>query len=326
MPFEDLKRGAANLESEQTHRDAKTSVRDSESFAPAVSTSVSPFSLVMRIGTTIRVSRDGRVLRRRMIRRLTGFAILLLAALNSSGCASLRKVGLRPAETVMLSTYPLSSDKAFGTGFLMALRDRRVPGGVVPVMVTSTHLAKTADRGSIYMPLRGFDQQGDLSVAILEVVPATKGKPFYVRHPSLDVAAFKVRLPQQLPVPLLLTLLEEKNLENRNAPRAGEEVSFVGFPEGQGTSLGMFPVLRAGKVASLDQSLVGLRSFLINGDVYPGDSGAPVFRASQKGKPSVVGMVIERLGLGSRRPFPLALAVDANAIRETLRLLAEREH
>ncbi|MGB7794269.1 MAG: hypothetical protein WBL39_23990, partial [Terrimicrobiaceae bacterium] len=100
-----------------------------------------------------------------MIRRLTGFAILLLAALNSSGCASLRKVGLRPAETVMLSTYPLSSDKAFGTGFLMALRDRRVPGGVVPVMVTSTHLAKTADRGSIYMPLRGFDQQGDLSVA-----------------------------------------------------------------------------------------------------------------------------------------------------------------
>ena len=324
MPFESAKGGAANLELEQTHRDAKTGVRDLESFVPAASNCVCPFGLVMRIGAITRLSRHARDLRQR-IRLLTGFTILLLAALNSNGCASLRKEGLKPAETVMLSTYPLSSDKAFGTGFLMALRDRRAPGGVVPVMVTSTHLVKTADRGSIYMPLRGFDRQGDLSVAILEVVPATKGKPFYVRHPSLDVAAFKVRFPQQLPVPLLLTLLEEKNLENRNAPRAGEEVSFVGFPEGQGTSLGMFPVLRAGKVASLDQSLVGLRSFLINGDVYPGDSGAPVFRASQNGKPSVVGMVIERLGLGSRRPFPLALAVDANAIRETLRLLAERE-
>jgi hypothetical protein len=49
--------------------------------------------------------------------------------------------------------------------------------------------------------------------------------------------------------------------------RVGEEVTFVGFPEGQGTSLGMFPVLRAGTVASFDQSLLGLRSFLINGDV-----------------------------------------------------------
>jgi hypothetical protein len=259
------------------------------------------------------------------VRRLLEFAILLMAALSSNGCANLRTGGLKPAETMILSTYPLSSDKAFGTGFLMAMKDSRAPGGVVPVMVTSTHLVKTAERGSIYMPLRGFDRQGNLAVAVLEVVPARKDKPFYVRHPSLDIAAFRVRFPRQLPVPLLLTLLEEKNLESRDAPHAGEEVNFVGFPEGQGTSLGMFPVLRAGKVASLDQSLIGLPSFLINGDVYPGDSGAPVFRSTQKGKPSVVGMVIERLGLGGRSPFPLALAVDANAIRETLRLLAEGE-
>ena len=114
-------------------------------------------------------------------------------------------------------------------------------------------------------------------------------------------------------------------MESENEPRAGDEVTFVGFPEGQGTSLGMFPVLRAGKVASFDQSLLGLRSFLINGDVYPGDSGAPVFRASRSGRPGVVGMVIERLGFERRNPFPLALAVDARAIRETLRLLSERD-
>ena len=260
-----------------------------------------------------------------MITRFVGFTVLLLTTLSSNGCASLRKNGLRPAETVILSTYPLASKKAFGTGFLMAMKDRSAPGGVAPVMVTSTHLVKTAGWGAVYMPLRGFDANGNLSVAILEVVPARKGKPFYVRHPQLDVAAFKVRFPKQLPVPLLLTLLEEKNLESRNGPHAGEEVAFVGFPEGQGTSLGMFPVLRAGTVASFDQSLLGLRSFLINGDVYPGDSGAPVFRASQTGSLSVVGMVVERLGFGRRSPFPLALAVDAKAIRETLRLLAERD-
>ena len=268
---------------------------------------------------------QGEELGRRMITRFVRFAVPLLTALSFNGCAGLRKDGLNPAETMILSTYPLASDKAFGTGFLMAMKDRGAPGGVVPVMVTSTHLVKTAGRGAIYMPLRGFDAEGNLSVTVLEVVPAKNGPPFYVRHPRLDVAAFKVRFPEYFPTPLLLALLEERNLESQNEPRAGEEVTFVGFPEGQGTSLGMFPVLRAGKVASFDQSLLGLRSFLVNGDVYPGDSGAPVFRASQTGRPSVVGMVVERLGFGRRSPFPLALAVDSRAIRETLRLLAERD-
>jgi len=273
----------------------------------------------------IEVFRNSRGSIWRKVTRLGGFAVLLLTTLGSNGCASLRKNGLNPAETVILSTYPLASDNAFGTGFLMAMKDDSAPGGLVPVMVTSTHLVKAARRGAIYMPLRGFDALGNLSVTLLEVVPARKRIPFYVRHPRLDVAAFKVRFPEGLPTPLLLTLLEEKNLESKNGPRAGDEVAFAGFPEGQGTSLGMFPVLRAGKVASFDQSLLGLRSFLINGDVYPGDSGAPVFRASKTGRPSVVGMVVERLSIERRAPFPLALAVDANAIKETLRLLAERD-
>ena len=251
-------------------------------------------------------------------------ALLLLAVLFAIGCASLRKNGLNSAETMILSTYPLASSKAFGTGFLVAMKDRRSPDGVIPVMVTSTHLVKSAGQGAIYMPLRGFDPGGGLSIALLEVVPGKKGVPFYVKHPKLDVAAFKVRFPAGMQVPLLLTVVEEKNLESEADPRAGDDVAFVGFPEGQSTSLGMFPVLRAGRVASLDQSLFGLRSFLINGDVYPGDSGGPVFRITKNGRPKVVGMVVERLSVQPQERFPLALAVDAKAIRETLQLLAAR--
>jgi hypothetical protein len=252
-------------------------------------------------------------------------AVLLVAALSDIGCTTLGKGGLNPTETIILSTYPLASRRAFGTGFLVAMKDKRARGGVVPVMVTSTHLVSSAGRGAIYMPLRGFDAAGNLSVALLEVVPRLKGVPFYVKHPRLDVAAFRVRFPVGVQVPLLLTLLEEKNLDSDEDLRAGEEVAFLGFPEGQSTSLGMFPVLRSGKVASLDQSLFGLRSFLINGDVYPGDSGGPVFRLSKHGKPHVVGMVVERLSTTRRERFPLALAVDASAIKETLQLLAERK-
>ena len=257
--------------------------------------------------------------------RTAVMAVLLVAALSDIGCTTLGKSGLNPTETMILSTYPLASRRAFGTGFLVAMKDKRARGGVVPVMVTSTHLVSSAGRGAIYMPLRGFDAAGNLSVALLEVVPRRKGVPFYVKHPRLDVAAFRVRFPVGVQVPLLLTLLEEKNLDSDEDLRAGEEVAFLGFPEGQSTSLGMFPVLRSGKVASLDQSLFGLRSFLINGDVYPGDSGGPVFRLSKHGKPHVVGMVVERLSTTRRERFPLALAVDASAIKETLQLLAERK-
>jgi hypothetical protein len=257
--------------------------------------------------------------------RTAVMTVLLVAALSDIGCTTLGKSGLNPTETIILSTYPLASRRAFGTGFLVAMKDQRARGGVVPVMVTSTHLVSSAGRGAIYMPLRGFDAAGNLSVALLEVVPRQKGVPFYVKHPRLDVAAFRVRFPVGVQVPLLLTLLEEKNLDSDEDLRAGEEVAFLGFPEGQSTSLGMFPVLRSGKVASLDQSLFGLRSFLINGDVYPGDSGGPVFRLSKHGKPQVVGMVVERLSTTRRERFPLALAVDASVIKETLQLLAERK-
>lgn len=266
-----------------------------------------------------------RVQRCRHLARAAMILLLVLGVLSSIGCTFLGKTGLNPTETMILSTYPLASRKAFGTGFLVAMKDKRARGGVVPVMVTSTHLVRSAGAGAIYMPLRGFDASGNLSVALLEVVPRHKGVPFYVKHPRLDVAAFRVRLPTGVEAPLLLTLLEEKNFDSDEDPRAGEEVAFVGFPEGQSTSLGMFPVLRSGKVASLDQSLFGLRSFLINGDVYPGDSGGPVFRIAKHGKPQVVGMVVERLSTPKRERFPLALAVDASAIKETLQILAERK-
>ena len=56
----------------------------------------------------------------------------------------------------------------------------------------------------------------------------------------------------------------------------------------------------------------------------PETAEAPVFRLSNKGGPEVVGMVVERLSVERRERFPLALAVDVKAIRETLQLLAAR--
>jgi hypothetical protein len=62
--------------------------------------------------------------------------------------------------------------------------------------------------------------------------------------------------------------------------------------------------------------------FLIDADVYPGDSGAPVFRISRGGRPILAGVVLRRVGPNPRAFSHLAIAVEASAIRETLDLLA----
>lgn len=225
---------------------------------------------------------------------------------------------------MMWCTYPLASQKVIGTCFLVAMEDPQNPGRYRPVVVTSTHVLKAAGNDPFYIPLRMSGAHEKLSFALVEIGGAGEKRPFYVSHPSLDVAAFLLPVPADLGPQLAVRLLEENNLSGGSC-RAGEPVTFLGFPEGLPGSPDLFPILRDGCVAYYDPNLLTGRLFLLNGDVYPGDSGAPVFRASHNRSPRLVGMVVERLEVGDGERSPLALAVDVRSIRETLRLLAERK-
>jgi hypothetical protein len=63
--------------------------------------------------------------------------------------------------------------------------------------------------------------------------------------------------------------------------------------------------------------------FLINADVYPGDSGAPVYVAGSGGRPQLVGMIVRRIGSDAQKFSHLAVAIEAGAIRETLRMFSQ---
>jgi hypothetical protein len=249
-------------------------------------------------------------------------AAALTVAAAWTGCA-LREGRMTPTETVLWATAPVISERAIGTGFLVALRLPEAPGGFVPVVVTSGHLLKTTSRRGLVIPVRVVDGTGALTI-----VPAggrvPVGRAWFVRHPEFDVAAFPLVLPDAVPTPVSLPLLEEANFAPVNPPRAGDEASFAGFPEGLPASELLFPVLRAGRVASCDQSVADLPYFLINADVFPGDSGSPVFAVRPAGRPRVTGMVIQRLEAGRDHALPLALAVRSGVIRETLDLLRAR--
>jgi hypothetical protein len=125
----------------------------------------------------------------------------------------------------------------------------------------------------------------------------------------------------------LPSCLEEKALSSgARELRVGDEVTFLGFPDVFPGTPGAFPLLRSGKIASYPTAEMRAgRKFVINADVYPGDSGAPVFARTRGGRAELVGMIVQRIGLNARAFSHFAIAVDASAIRETLQLLAERE-
>jgi hypothetical protein len=255
-------------------------------------------------------------------------ALLALAGCVLSACAGpvpgVRGTSLNATEKMMWSTYPLATRKGMGTGFVIARRDSRPP-----VLVTSTHVLETIGRGPLLVGARVPNANGESpDIVLIQFQPQPGNERFFVRHPRLDLAAFVLNLPPDVAASANVpTFLNERSIATRSsALRTGAEVSFLGFPDVLPGTAGAFPVLRTGRVASYPVGTAGAKGlFVINADVYPGDSGAPVFANGRGGHPKLVGMIIRRVGLERRAFSHLAIAVEASAISETLQLLAARE-
>jgi hypothetical protein len=230
--------------------------------------------------------------------------------------------GLNSAEKVILATYPIATVNALGTGFLLAIKDPESKAGYDLVIITSGHLVKAAGEKPLILLLRTISPNGDVSGIIVNLTKGPKRPPCVV-HPSLDIAAFRIPIPRDMPTGAILPALHELDLDFTDL-RAGDGISVAGFPEGEGDLSGAFPLLRTGVVASIDQTFPGTPGFLINTAIYPGDSGAPAFLTAPGKRPQVVGMVVEYYRGPGENPMPLALAVDAHGIRETVDLLLHR--
>lgn len=251
---------------------------------------------------------------------------LMMAAVLLSGCAGHMNV----SEKMMWSTYPLATQKGAATGFVINRKDARAPGGVLPVVFTSAHVLETVGRGPLIIGIRKLDENGEIQAALLAFnPPGARGKErFYVRHPQHDLAAFALHLPEEVAERAQMSSCVDQRMLAHDGKRlrSGVEVSFLGYPEVLPGTEGGFPVLRSGRVASYPVGTSQAHGrFLINADVYPGDSGAPVF-VTQGGRPRLVGMISQRISPEERQFSHLAVAVDANVIRETMDLLMAAEN
>ncbi len=246
-------------------------------------------------------------------------ALLVLATIATAGCAT----GLTPAEKMMWSTYVIASPKGIATGVIVNRRDRSAPNGIVPVLVTSAHVLTVAPQGPFYLAYRSPEPGAPPQINILELDPPEQSDHFFVRHPRHDVAVLEIRLPPELAREVTLpSFLEEKAIALlEDEPHPGEDVSILGFPSIYPGTEGAFAVLRSGRVASYAAGPPAAReTFLINTNVYSGDSGGPVF-STRRGKPRLVGILTERIGR-KEGSVPLAVALNASVVAETLRMEA----
>jgi hypothetical protein len=111
----------------------------------------------------------------------------------------------------------------------------------------------------------------------------------------------------------LVSFLNESAIATRGGdPRVGEEISVLGFPQVLPGTEGAFAVLRGGKIASYSAGSSRSREkFLVNANVYAGDSGGPVFAARGRRTPNLLGLLTERIGPKSGA-VPLAVAVNCD--------------
>jgi hypothetical protein len=263
----------------------------------------------------------------RVVRAMVFLGITILFA----GCAELgigSSARLTPSEKMMWSTYAIGTRQGMATCVIINRKDRSAPGGILPVLVTATHVLAGAPRGPYFLAIRTPNPSGNPEVAILEIKSAWFAQAVSMRHPRHDIAALELRMPPEVAEAVHLPSFIDENAIARpgDDARAGDTVSVLGFPKVFPGTEGGFAVLRAGKIASYSPGTPRDREkFLVNTNAYSGDSGGPVFAGRRRdGRPILLGLLIERIGEKAGE-VPLAVAVDAHVIRETLQLLAQHK-
>jgi hypothetical protein len=246
-----------------------------------------------------------------------------------SGCAGLGTGSaprLTPSEKMMWSTYAIGTSRGMATCVIINRKDRSAPHGVVPVLITATHVLAVAPHGPYFLAIRTANPNGNPNVSILAFKPAWLAQAVYTHHPQQDIAALELRIPEEMAGLVELPSFIDENAIGRpgDEPHVGDAVSMLGFPKVFPGTEGAFPILRAARIASYSPGTARDREkFLVNTNVYSGDSGGPVFAGRRRDRrPILVGLMIERIGEKAGE-VPLAVAVDAHAIRETLQLLAQ---
>jgi hypothetical protein len=119
------------------------------------------------------------------------------------------------------------------------------------VLITANHVLEEMSGENATLYLRVKDTNSDWRVFPTLIKIRENGHTLWVKHPSADVAAMYVRLPNNVWIPTLSTeLLADDDLVKKYELHPGDTLECLGYPFGLVGSPSGFPILRSGKIAS----------------------------------------------------------------------------
>lgn len=257
-------------------------------------------------------------------------------------------IGIASAEDlstqIVRATCKIAGGNSAATAFLL----RRVAADPAPprqfALITGAHVFDSMPGEQATLVWRQKEPDGSYKKLPINVPIRKEGKALWVKHPSADVAALLVELPENADQPTVSAdLLATDEMLQQAAVHPGDELRFLGFPHQFEASPAGFGVLRRGEISSYPLlPTKTVKTFLAGVNVFEGDSGGPVYMAEAnrviEGNPQpqntrlILGLVSGQHFLDEdiktpyeirkvRHRLGLAIIVHATSIRETLELL-----
>lgn len=243
---------------------------------------------------------------------------------------------------LMNATFKVVNKDSTATGFVLVSPLAPEAGQQELILVSAAHVFEKMSGDECRIVLREQQPAGRFRRKEVALTIRSNGKPLWVRHPDVDIAALKFALPADQSVPgLPVDALVSEPSGGPDSVRCADDVWIPGYPARLESGPAGFPILRRGTVASFPLAPVReRRTYMVAANTFGGDSGAPVFKrrhvpATERNQsPLVVGLIV---GLHREttktvapdeertvhRPLGLAIAVHSVFIRQTVDLLLD---
>lgn len=235
--------------------------------------------------------------------------------------------------TVQLEQPLGNGMRTVGTGFL--IQDPTPDGKPRVVLVTANHVFEKMPGDKATIGYRIENADGSWRFAPESITIRKAGHALWTHHGDRDVAAITITAPDAFAKAAIpMNWLAGDDTFNKFQFGPGDELMALGFPQGLSSNPAGFPILRSGRVASYPLSpSKAFPTFLLDFNVFPGNSGGPVYTAgnlhrrdgvTNEDQPFVAGMLTQEVELNSQT-LQIGIVTQARYIRETLGLLDDRK-
>ncbi len=271
-------------------------------------------------------------------------AALSLVLLTGAGAAPARAEDFNTQ--VVNATFKLENPQSTATAFLFTRPANGRPEPNRFILVTAAHVLEKMAGHEATLVLRRKEAEGVYKKLPLKLAVRKDNKPLWVKHPAMDVAVMEVTIPDNAEVSRLsLDLLASDASLKQYQVHPGDTLRCMGYPYRMEANEAGFPILRSGVIASFPLTPARTnRTFLMNYNVFEGDSGGPVYLAEDNRRlegqkqPArarlIVGLVMGQHFLNQemrtvyetrqvRHRLGIAIIIQAAYIRETIARLPQ---